>query len=90
MSVSRYSETFSLSHIFMLCNILLYIVKKTVKITIDEKIDQEFRDLAKKKYPGKGYYSRAVEEAIKQWIHREKKAYIVYRSIELLESGVDL
>ena len=64
-------------------------MKKTVKITIDEELDREFRELAKKKYSGKAYYSKAVEEALKYWIERERKAYTVYRAIELLESGIE-
>lgn len=65
-------------------------MKKTIKITISIEIDRTFREIAKKKYVGKGYYSKAVEDAIKLWINREKKAYIVYRSIQLLEEGVEM
>ena len=65
-------------------------MKKTVKIVIDEKLDIEFRELARKKYPGKGFYSKAVEEAIKNWIEKERRAYVVYRNLKLLEEGLEL
>ena len=65
-------------------------MKKTVKISIDEKLDSQFRELAKKKYPGKRFYSKAVEDAIRLWIKKEEKAYIVYRNLQLLEEGVEL
>ncbi len=65
-------------------------MKKTVKISIDETLDNEFRELARKKYPGKGYYSKAVEEALRNWIEKEKRAYIVYRNLKLLEEGIEL
>lgn len=65
-------------------------MKKTVKITINSELDREFRELAKKKYSGKGYYSKAMEEAIKLWIDRERRMYIVFRNIQLLEKGIEL
>ncbi len=65
-------------------------MKKTVKITIDEKLDMEFREIARKKYPGKGFYSKAVEEAIRNWVDRERRAYVVYRNLKLLEEGIEL
>lgn len=65
-------------------------MKKTVKFTIDSDLDQEFRELAKKKYSGKGYYSKAITEAIKLWIDKERRMYIVFKNIQLLEKGVEL
>ncbi|HIE37401.1 TPA: hypothetical protein EYP83_04450 [Candidatus Geothermarchaeota archaeon] len=65
-------------------------MKKTIKITINVDLDKTFREIAKKKYVGRGYYSKAIEDAIKLWINREKKAYIVYRNIQLLEKGVEM
>lgn len=45
-----------------------------VRGVISEKIEKEFRKLAMEKFGyGKGSLSKALEEAVKEWIKKNKK-----------------
>lgn len=49
-------------------------MKKRVTIAIDKNVDLQFRTLASQRLEfTTGWYSRAVEEAMKLWIEQEVK-----------------
>ena len=46
---------------------------KTLRGQVSEELEKEFRKLAMKKFGyGKGSLSKALEEAVKEWIEKNK------------------
>ena len=70
-------------------NFLNICVRKVVTVSVDKEIEEEFRNLAFRIFSKKGYYSRALEEAMKEWIKKRKREDIVTKAILLLEGGVE-
>ncbi|MCL4325259.1 MAG: hypothetical protein M1481_00250 [Candidatus Thermoplasmatota archaeon] len=65
-------------------------MSKTITISIDEEINQEFRATAEKLYGRKkGYIRKALTEAIKQWL-QEKNTEVVVSSIGILKEGIKM
>jgi hypothetical protein len=64
---------------------------KTITINIDEKIDEEFRDMVKTKYgKGKGSLGRAFEEALEYFIRHRKDGDPDEHLLMLAEKGFRL
>jgi len=62
--------------------------KRIITTAIDREIESEFRELAMKIFRKKGYYSRALEEAMLEWIKKRKSKDIVLRALSFLETGL--
>jgi len=65
-------------------------MRKIITITIDAKLDEEFRELVKLEYGNKkGAYSKAIEEAIRKWIEERKEKILIKRVLEILDKGLE-
>ena len=61
----------------------------TITISIKDNVNEEFREAVKKKMgEGKGVIGKAIEEAIKKWVHEEGQKKIAERQIKLMEKGL--
>ena len=61
----------------------------TITINVKDYVEKEFRETVKAKLgQGKGVLGKAVEEAIKEWIHRERQSEIAKRAMEMMNKGL--
>jgi len=60
---------------------------ETITINVDESLASNFRKKAEQKYgKQKGYLSKAVSEALNEWISNEKDA--VQKALAAIEKGI--
>jgi hypothetical protein len=60
----------------------------TITINIKDKIEEEFRKLAKLKYgKKKGYLGKALNKALNEWVNKKTAES---RTIELLGKGIKM
>ncbi len=61
----------------------------TITINIKEDVAREFRETVKEELGnGKGTLGKAIEEAIKKWVHEKKQREIAERQIKLMKKGL--
>jgi len=61
----------------------------TITINITKEVNNEFRDVVKTKFgEGKGKIGKAIEEAIKIWIFKEKQREIIQRQMKMMKNGI--
>jgi len=61
----------------------------TITINVKDNIEKEFREAVNKKMgKGKGVLGRAVEEALKKWVHEERQKEIAKRAMEMMNKGL--
>ena len=61
----------------------------TMTINVSDEIEQEFRDTVKKKLgTGKGTLGKAIEDAMKKWLHEKRQKQIAYEAMELMRKGL--
>ena len=61
----------------------------TITISVKDDVNKEFREVVKKKLGnGKGVLGKAVEEAIKEWVHREEQKEIAKQAMEMMNKGL--
>ena len=61
---------------------------KTITISVDEGVEQEFRKFAGSRYgKKKGYLGKAITQAMKEWTTKES-ADIVTEGLKLLKEGI--
>lgn len=62
---------------------------KTITINIKEETDEKFRKVASKAYGNKkGHLSKAVEEALEEWINEKEATNAVDAALQLLKTGI--
>lgn len=60
----------------------------TITISVNEDVEQEFREHAKEKYNGKkGYLGDAITEAMQKWLEDHKSREVAARAEALLNKG---
>lgn len=63
----------------------------TITININDTLAEEFRKKVKEKLgERKGALGKAVEAALKEWLHEEEQKKIGEEMIALMEEGIDL
>ena len=61
----------------------------TITISVNDEVEKEFRESVKKKIgQGKGVLGKAVEEAMKKWVHDEEQREIAKRAMEMMNKGL--
>ena len=61
----------------------------TITINVKDTVNREFRETVREKLgTGKGKLGKAVEEAIKKWMHDQRQKEIAERQIKLMEKGM--
>lgn len=61
----------------------------TITININDGVAKEFREEVMQSIgQRKGALGKAIEEAIKQWLHEKKQKQIAKEMIELMEEGI--
>jgi len=47
-----------------------------INLKIDDELEKEFRKVAAARFEArKGFIKKAIEEAIREWIHKNRKAH---------------
>ena len=60
-----------------------------ITISMNDEVEKELRETVKKKIGvGKGVLGKAIEEAVKKWMHDEQQREIAERQIKLMEKGL--
>jgi predicted transcriptional regulator len=60
----------------------------TITISVDDEIEERFREVAKKKLgERKGYLGKATTEALEIWIRKQTQEDIARDALALLEKG---
>lgn len=63
----------------------------TMITSIDDDVEQQFRELAQKIYSKKkGYPGNAVTSSMKKWIDEISQKQISEREMKLIENGFDM
>lgn len=61
----------------------------TITININDSIAKEFREEVMQSIgQRKGALGKAIEEALKQWLHEKRQKQIAKEMIELMEEGI--
>ena len=61
----------------------------TITVSIKDDVDKEFRETVKKKLGnGKGVLGKAIEQAMKKWVHDEEQRKIAERASEMMNKGL--
>ena len=61
----------------------------TITINVKDHIEKEFRETVKKRFgQGKGILGKAVEDAIKKWVEKDKQREIAQRQIQIMKKGL--
>ncbi len=61
----------------------------TITISVDDDIEKEFRETARKKLgTGKGMLGKAIGAAIKKWVEEEKQKEVARKGRELTVKGL--
>ena len=60
-----------------------------ITISMNDEVEKELRETVKKKIgEGKGVLGKAIEEAVKKWMHDVQQREIAERQIKLMEKGL--
>ena len=60
-----------------------------ITISVNDDVNKDFRETVKKKLgQGKGVLGKAVEDAIKKWVHDERQKEIAKRGMEMMNKGL--
>ena len=61
----------------------------TITINVKDDVAKEFRQTVKEELgEGKGKLGKAIEEAMKKWVHEQKQMEIAERQMKLMEKGL--
>ncbi|MBI3027673.1 hypothetical protein HYY70_06195 [Candidatus Woesearchaeota archaeon] len=61
----------------------------TITISIKDDIERDFRETVKKKLgEGKGVLGKAVEEALRKWMHDEEQRKISKEASDMMKKGL--
>lgn len=61
----------------------------TITINVKDEVEKEFRESVKKKLgEGKGILGKAVEEALKKWMHDEQQRQIADELMRMMDKGL--
>lgn len=61
----------------------------TMTISVSDEVESNFRDrVIKKLGGGKGVLGKAIEEAMKKWIHDDEQSEIAQRQLKLMQKGL--
>ncbi len=61
----------------------------TITISVNDEVEKEFRESVKKKIgQGKGVLGKAVEEAMKKWVHDEEQQKIAAELKKMMDKGM--
>lgn len=63
----------------------------TITVNIQDGVAREFREVVKQKMgEHKGVLGKAIEEALRQWIHERRQKQISQEMLELMDEGIDM
>ena len=61
----------------------------TITINVKDDVAKEFRQTVKEEFGvGKGKLGKAVEAAMKKWVHEQKQREIAQRAMKMMEKGL--
>lgn len=61
----------------------------TITINVKDNVAKEFRETVKEKLgTDKGMLGKAVEDAMKKWVHEQKQKEIAQRASKMMEKGL--
>ena len=60
-----------------------------ITISVKDDVNKDFRETVKKKLgQGKGVLGKAVEDAIKKWVHDERQRQIADEMMKMMDKGL--
>ncbi|MBI2583247.1 MAG: hypothetical protein HYW25_01145 [Candidatus Aenigmarchaeota archaeon] len=60
----------------------------TITITVEDRVEKEFREIVKEQGGRKGDLGRAITEAMEKWAEEKKQKEIAERQMKLSEKGL--
>lgn len=63
----------------------------TITINIRDEVAKEFREVVEHELgKKKGMLGKAIEDALKRWLHEKKQKEIAQEMLQLMEEGINL
>jgi hypothetical protein len=63
-------------------------MKKVITTVVEREIEEEFKEIAFKTFGKKGYYSKAIQEAMLDWTRKKKEKDVITKAMMFLETGL--